>query len=62
MTDHFSAEALLRDIAAYAESGDHRTGWPADHAASDRVARFGHAFRRVVEPLVVGTAQVARHA
>ena len=35
MDDRFAAGAIARDVAAYAELGDHRTGWPADDAASD---------------------------
>ena len=35
MDDRFAAEAIARDVAAYTELGDHRTGWPADHAVSD---------------------------
>src|SRR3954447_19683382 len=35
VTDHFAADAILRDIATFTELGDHRTGWPADNAVSD---------------------------
>jgi hypothetical protein len=35
MIDHFAADAILRDIVAFTERGDHRTGWPADNAVSD---------------------------
>jgi hypothetical protein len=35
MMDHFTADAILRDIVAFTERGDHRTGWPADNAVSD---------------------------
>src|SRR5687767_7271102 len=33
--DRFAAGAIARDISAYTELGDHRTGWPADNAVSD---------------------------
>lgn len=35
MADYFAADSILRDIAAFTERGDHRTGWPADNAVSD---------------------------
>jgi hypothetical protein len=39
VTEHFAAEAMLRDIVAYTELGDHRTGWPADNGCSDWLVR-----------------------
>jgi hypothetical protein len=35
VADHLAADAILRDIVAFTERGDHRTGWPADNAVSD---------------------------